>query len=96
MRLIDADALKAELGGQRLDHDFCICGDESTARDFIDDAPKIDAELVKRGKWIDANAENHDLRDKWVRCSCCGYNTTTGFASEYHYCPNCGAKMDED
>jgi hypothetical protein len=42
-------------------------------------------EIVRHGHWIDAT-------NKGVWCSVC--NTYTIYRS--HYCPSCGAKMDED
>ena len=93
MRLIDADALKAELGDQRLDNDFCICGDESTIRDFIDDAPTIEAEPVRHGKWITRKSEPGEMIDC---CSRCKYPVSHFWHGEYQYCPSCGAKMDMD
>lgn len=53
----------------------------------IDEAPTIDAEPVRHGHWV-ANR----LCDFWG-CSCCGESTF--LESDYQYCPNCGAKMDE-
>lgn len=44
------------------------------------------AEEVKRGRW--EHYLNVGLRYK---CSICGSRYTV----PYHYCPNCGAKMDE-
>lgn len=89
MRLIDADKLKEDFGEQRLDHDFCICGDESTARDLIDDAETVDAELVKHGKWLDEHA------GFLFECSCCHAQfNLLQFSKDSKYCSNCGAKME--
>ena len=49
---------------------------------------------AQHGEWVDNNTGNHDPRDRWVKCSLCGYSTTDRFSKEYKYCPNCGAKMD--
>lgn len=49
------------------------------------DAPTIEAEPIRHGhwNWVDG-----------VRCSLCNYKLqVTGIPS---YCPNCGAKMDEE
>ena len=40
---------------------------------------------VKHGRWIDM--------DDHVMCSCCG---ATHYGADKNYCPNCGAKMDEE
>lgn len=95
MRLIDADALKAELGDQRLDNDFCICGDESTIRDFIDAAPTEDAEPVRHGKWIPVYGPDYN-NNIAVKCSICGHEDEHNINVEVPYCWFCGAKMDED
>ncbi len=90
MRLIDADDLINEMEAG------CIpiyekgisgvLGDESCIKDYIDNAPAIDAEPVKYCEWIPDDYEyNH--------CSGCGYEQDE---PEYvtPYCPNCGAKME--
>ena len=84
MRHIDADALISELG---LDFDTGESYDEKTLRDFIDNAPTIDAEPVRHGKWIDGDPINWE-------CSECGY-----LVMRYNntpFCPNCGANMREN
>ncbi|MBR2664826.1 MAG: hypothetical protein IKE25_14025 [Clostridia bacterium] len=43
--------------------------------------PAIDAEPVRRGRWIDEN------------CSECGHYVYRGDARSY--CPNCGARMGD-
>jgi len=49
----------------------------------------------KKGKWIDANA------GKWnavycPKCSVCGTPFYGIETVRYHYCPNCGARMEEE
>jgi len=94
MRLVDADALKSKmtvdaLGGHKR---IWACG-------VIDDAPTIDAQPVKHGKWIPMD-EYH------AKCSVCGWwqktngKCCTGHANihkaVYKYCTACGSKMDGD
>jgi len=75
-RLIDADALNMY---ERLKSYY---GDAwRDAQEEIDNAPTIDAEPVRHGKWI----EEH--------CSECGEYVYHG--DTRNYCPNCGARMDQ-
>ena len=55
----------------------------------IDDAPGVDAEPVRHGRWLE-----HYPNDIWdcYQCSCCKARR----ANKTKYCPNCGAKMDGD
>ena len=46
--------------------------------------PTIDAVPVKHAKLVNPNP--------YGECSICGY--LIDIRQEYHYCPNCGAKMD--
>lgn len=56
----------------------------------IENAPAVDAEPVRRGKW-----ERTDEWDEWYarvyKCSLCG---GVALGSKDDYCLNCGAKMD--
>ena len=79
MRLIDADVLmpNAEYKGRY---------DVVTAYD-IANAPTIESELRKKGKWIDNTF-----------CSECGWihEVESGFigsVNQFNFCPNCGADM---
>lgn len=82
MRLIDADEL-IHIKIDEADPPFSFVPTE-----FIDAAPTVDP--VKHGRW----------RKKWFSlarteiayCSACSKGTVWAFA----YCPNCGAKMDEE
>lgn len=88
-RLIDADALKK--GNERLLHcDFPYLS-EMTLEELIDEAPTINAEPVRHGKWIGyAGTIGNE-------CSVCGkWIDVLQGTSEMNYCPNCGARMDEE
>lgn len=97
MRLIDADALNMY---ERLKSYY---GDAwRDAQEEIDSAPTIDAEPVRHGKWIETE-ENHgfdnEVRNKALSCSVCRVAfRISDYAQieDFRYCPNCGARMDEE
>lgn len=84
-RLIDADALKEW---------FPDNGEGSwtynvTVKACIDAQPTIDAEPVRHGKWIEKCTGGWHF----YCCSECGY---VEWDAPNNYCPNCGARMDEE
>lgn len=99
MRLIDADWLKdlllmheqnaraIEASGRKTK--FTYADGIRTGYADVGLCPTIEAEQVRRGKWID--------KDRWYVCSECG--TEMPFTGVYdksqRYCFNCGAKMEE-
>lgn len=95
MRLIDADALCAELQkefGSPEGH-----GKLMRINYIITHAPTIDAAPVRHGGWIPLGyrsgfLKNPDSED--FRCSICGYEAYTLFFPPPERCPSCGAKMD--
>ena len=96
MRMIDADELEKRLEEMRDAYelrgyfDNYIYGFDDAWK-LIKDAPAIEGEPVRHGKW--------NYIDWGVAvCSMC---KKRGFKRDYHgndlptkYCPNCGAKMD--
>ncbi len=93
MRLIDADALIKAIHDE---WDEVLVWDESgetTAYEFerlVDDAPTIEP---KQGRWEMYGAITRGtLAIPIYRCSECKEDTNNWF---WHYCPNCGARMDE-
>jgi DNA-directed RNA polymerase subunit RPC12/RpoP len=89
MRLIDADELKEYMRfpddrWTRLTH--CI----------IDNAPTIEAEPVKHGKWNCYYDEDFD--SEVIECSKCGERFLSVLEDAEYFmtncCPNCGARMD--
>ena len=103
-KYIDAEQFKRD--NERLLHcDFPYLAEE-TLEELIDNALAADVQEVRHGRWIlDENPHDGDCR-----CSVCGVaidamnernhemlNILTGgkWWAFYHYCPWCGAKMDE-
>ena len=86
MRLIDADALIKEA---------CTEG----AYGYVDakqisDAPTIDAAPVRHGHWI-YHPDDLFPNDSTQECSYCHAEESLTLYNE-NYCPNCGARMDEE
>lgn len=95
MRLIDADAL------MEINFSVTITGEDNAIKvkrlmeqynKAICDAPTIDAEPVKHGKWID-----HGTTCQRYECSVCGdQHDWLILPNNINFCPNCGAKMDKE
>ena len=71
--------------------------DGEWCRKCIYEAPTIEAEPVRHGRWIpteyDSYADGEPVWDKW-ECSEC-YNEHNGEEDTLPaFCPDCGAKMD--
>lgn len=99
MRLIDADALaeKAYWHGEHPDvgNPFAE-GVEAVDMSDIDNAPTIEVEPVRHGRWIDVYGGRY-ANAKYI-CSCCGKRAhSDDWKWELSdFCPNCGAKMRGD
>lgn len=96
MRLIDADALHDDFINDLLCIKFgaALQGtprsdiDVSNVLERIEEAPTIEAEPVRHGKWEFAG-------DGIVGCTSCGETYPSRYVIPRNYCPNCGAKMDD-
>ena len=85
MRLIDADELIRK-GTSTFDESIPIA-------DFIEMVelrPTIEAEPIRHGKW------KYDYSMGMNYCSECGWGMVKGERRYYNYCPNCGARMDDN
>lgn len=102
MRLIDADELRQHMYHEAFETDTDMQRWDSGCwirfkmfENAIEDAPTIEAEPVRHGRWIE------DSNDKW-RCSECGigdmyaysWDNDVGRKLQDYFCPHCGAKMD--
>jgi len=93
-RLIKADKLRKDV----LDLPNCYNGfsdtyDKAMIIDLIDEQPTVEAEPVRHGKWI-MKSDPFGFFDEIPVCSECG--CTTKMREKTKFCPNCGAKMDEE
>lgn len=59
-------------------------------RKKIDDAPGVDAEPVRPGRWIPTKIRKSFGTLNGFKCSLCD----KGRMNRENYCPNCGALMD--
>lgn len=110
MRLIDVDALKEYIDGCCFCRDcpkegrLCECTCELPEcvtpqwERVFNEQPTVDAVPARHGKFIgteyDGYADGYPVYYEW-QCSECG----CVFEDEeptYNYCPNCGARMDEE
>ena len=108
MRLIDADALKDKLQ-QHHDFYVMTWGGFGKMpigeKKRVDEITNCIAEVVnaptiepKRGEWI--YGEHDVAMCDGYRCDRCGFfvpwdyeHKSIDFINDYHYCPNCGARM---
>lgn len=59
----------------------------------IENAPAADVQEIKHGEWK-LCYEDWRRQIAGDECSACGFQHYGACISHYHYCPNCGAKMD--
>lgn len=94
MRLIDADKLRKDI-------QFVLdtLGEPTKyglrqAMSIIDKTPTVDTE--RHGHWICILEEKMGDFSKFAHLFKCSYCHTPflGMSDRYHYCPNCGAKME--
>lgn len=50
---------------------------------------EVEFTKVRHGKWINNSPVT-------MRCNQCTYVASDWIVHEFHYCPNCGARMDEE
>lgn len=107
VRLIDANAVLKEMKEtyctdcNNYNGVCCRACKHMDDMDFIEDAPTIDAQPVKHGRWIETR--RHRDADGCIvsgySCSECGSalrDTNPDDRDSEFYCYHCGAKMDGD
>lgn len=100
MRLIDADALDDVVTRLNAENWGITVSDYKMIDRVMFEFPTVDTSTntptnERRGKWEWSFADNG-----WAdwKCSVCGWtkNTDVHINLGYRYCPNCGAKMEEE
>lgn len=61
--------------------------------DAFDGIPAADVAPVRHGRW-ERCFEDWRQQLEGDKCSVCGFEHYGTGIGHYHYCPNCGAKMD--
>lgn len=70
----------------------------------INGIPSADVAPVRHGRWLAGERmPMYDIKGNlswgnWYTCNQCEFKTYAieGHITQYRYCPNCGAKMDEE
>ena len=98
-RYIDADKLSQDMYHEAFETDTDMQKWDSGCwirykmfENVIAKQPTVDAEPIRHGHWT------RPRRPKTYErfCSCCGEKSWYCGIGDYNYCPNCGAKMDEE
>lgn len=85
MRLIDADAFEIEVQHEWENNEISN-GEWMGIRQWLKDAPTIEAEPIRHGKWIYTGFME-------VKCNNCG--NVFHELEDTNYCPACGCHMDD-
>jgi hypothetical protein len=91
MRLIDADALMADIE-RTIENSGCV-NHEGEIMDCVRYASEVDAVPVVRGEWV----KSDDYKG-WLVCSACRdcyVDNAWVNGKKWRYCPNCGALMED-
>lgn len=91
-KYIDADRFERvlmALGEDILCDDCCI-----EVLNRLGNAPAADVRKVRHGMWIKMTGMMPPEFHGHYECSECEWRGKHDIEREYHYCPNCGAKMD--
>ena len=101
MRLIDADALKANRRGYSVKIDNLTGAWPCVLLAEIADAPTIDPEELRlKGEWTENRHRSYDdLRDEyviWFTYTCSNPKCNFESMGNHPYCPNCGTNMRGD
>lgn len=77
-----------DLGG-----DWCRVCVINSVLEKVRGIPAADAEPVRHGAWYPC-FEDWRQQQEGNKCSVCGFEYYGTGIRSFHYCPNCGAKMD--
>lgn len=95
MSLIERNALLKKVYEHPKERELMTDGE--WCRKCIYEAPKVEAEPVRHGRWIpieyDSYADGAPVWDKW-ECSECGHEHSGEEDTLTAFCPDCGARMD--
>ena len=96
-RLIDINYALKQLEIGELENGGSFSTDSSHIKDFLKVLPNVDAVEVVHGRWLPAYKVNWWMGTETIDGFTCN-QCARYFKSKLrlNYCPNCGAKMDEE
>lgn len=65
-------------------------------REIIESVPAADVVPVVHGRWVDRIVDENEVIQPWMKRYYCSECLEGGSQSWFKFCPNCGAKMDEE
>ena len=65
-------------------------------REIIESVPAADVAPVRHGRWVDKIVDENEVIQPWMKRYYCSECLEGGSQSWFKFCPNCGAKMDEE
>ena len=94
--MAEKEYIEREALVKRLKKEECDC---EWLWDILD-IPTADVAPVRHGRWKKSKGnerptENGFVHDDRYVCDCCGWGCCCETKLDFSYCPNCGAKMDE-
>lgn len=94
------DYISREALAERLGRNLAACNPGTFSERCYADAietvinfPAVDVEPVRHGAWYPC-FEDWRQQQEGNKCSVCGFEYYGAGIRSFHYCPNCGAKMD--
>lgn len=92
-RRMAVDAIAEIMATGFVEDRFILPHELQDLQDELEALPTADVAPVVHGRWIHTNSLCDPFCEVW-RCSCCSAEDENGAC--YNYCPNCGAKMDQE
>ena len=70
--------------------------DGAMAMEIVASPPAADVAPVVHGRWVDRIVDENEVIQPWMERYYCSECLEGGSQSWFKFCPNCGAKMDEE
>lgn len=91
-----SDIISRKLAIELLENTIAMTKKEERRRNYCVELIKaMPSAYPKKGKWIKADSQQYFRKHyPCFTCSECGYRKDS--QKKWNYCPNCGARMDEE
>lgn len=82
--------------------DYTLIADDADSckadylREIIESVPAADVTPVRHGRWVDRIVDENEVIQPWMKKYYCSECLEGESQSWFKFCPNCGAKMDEE